>query len=261
MKIGASSSCFYPLETEKSLVRLGEVGIKTAEVFFNAFSELEKDYLKELCKIRDYYGMDIVSFHPFMCFAEGYNIFSAYRRRYDDSLEIYKHFFEAAAVIGAKYYVMHGSKTYMDITHEEYAERFGRFCEVAEHYGVTVAHENVVDYVGQTPEFMQYLKNILGDRFKMVLDVKQARRAKVDPFRFIETVGESIVHLHLSDCSATEDCLPPKLGGNFDFKRLFAEMKKLNYDGNCIVELYKRNFSDDRQLIESVNYLEAVLSQ
>lgn len=256
MKVGVSSSCFYPLETEKSLIRLGELGVKTAEVFFNAFSELEEGYLKQFCEIKDYYGIDIVSFHPFMCFAEGYNIFSVYRRRFDDSLEIYKSFFNAAATIGANYYVMHGSKTYMDITHEEYAERFDKFRLLAKQYGITVAHENVVDYVGQSPEFMQFMKKMIGDEFKIVLDVKQARRAKQDPFEFIRTMGDSIVHLHLSDCSAYEDCLPPHRGGSFDFDRLFAEMKKLDYDGSCIIELYNRNFSKDEQLTECAKYLE-----
>ncbi|MCM1543783.1 MAG: sugar phosphate isomerase/epimerase [Ruminococcus sp.] len=255
MKIGVSSSCFYPLETEKSLVRLGELGVRTAEVFFNAFSELESGYLSELCKIKEHYGMDIVSFHPFMCFAERYNIFSAYRRRFDDSLEMYKRFFNAAATIGAKFYVMHGSKTYMDISREEYAERFDIFRRLGKEFGITVAHENVVDYVGQTPEFMRFLRQSIGDEFKMVLDVKQARRSKVDAFEFVSTMGSSIAHLHLSDFAPNEDCLPPSENGNFDFTRLFAEMKKLDYSGSCIVELYNRNFSDDKQLIDSANYL------
>ena len=41
MRIGMSSSCFYPQETEASLRRIGEAGAKTAEIFFNAPSELE----------------------------------------------------------------------------------------------------------------------------------------------------------------------------------------------------------------------------
>ena len=40
MNIGASSSCFYPLETEKSLLLVGKAGIRITEVFFNSPSEL-----------------------------------------------------------------------------------------------------------------------------------------------------------------------------------------------------------------------------
>ena len=41
MKFGASTACFYPLETEKALKKVCELGYKYAEVFMNAPSELE----------------------------------------------------------------------------------------------------------------------------------------------------------------------------------------------------------------------------
>ena len=128
MRIGVSSSCYYPLETEKSLVRLGEMGVKTAEVFFNSPSELTGGLFREICEIKSYYGMDIVSFHPFMSFAEGYFLFSSYERRFYDSLEmIYKPCFEAAAKLGAKYVILHGARGKKTIPDEEYAERFFKF--------------------------------------------------------------------------------------------------------------------------------------
>ena len=65
MEIGASSSCFYPLETKASFEELGVLGIKATEIFFNADSELSKDYLSELNRIKDYYGMSVGSLHPF----------------------------------------------------------------------------------------------------------------------------------------------------------------------------------------------------
>ena len=36
MKLGASTACFYPLETEKALLKVTELGYKYAEVFMNA---------------------------------------------------------------------------------------------------------------------------------------------------------------------------------------------------------------------------------
>ena len=251
MPIGISSSCFYPLETEKALVRVGETGAKITEVFVNSPSELEKSFLKELNSIKSAYGMEIRSLHPFMSFAEGFYIFSNYKRRFLDSLEMYSKFFEAAAEIGAKRFVLHGTKI-LTIDKEEYADRLYLLGKRAESFGVSVAHENVVDYVGQDPDFMLYLKNQLGDDFKMVLDLKQARRAKVDPFDFIRKIGDSIVHVHVSDFKNGEDCLPPG-EGNFDFSKLFGEMR--GYNGSYIIELYNNNFQDDGQLVKAMNYL------
>lgn len=261
MEIGASSACFYPLETEKAFLHIAELGFRHSEIFFNCRSELKPSFVRELREIKDAYGVDVVSLHPYRSFAEGYNFFSSYERRYKDGIEDYKRYFDAAATLGAKYIVMHGSKKRIDITFEEYAERFGKLNEIAHSFGCTVAHENVVQYVGATPEFMSFMKKQLGDEFKMVLDVKQARRAGVDPMEFIETMKSNIVHVHLSDCDSTHDCIPPGENGDFDFEKLFTELHKIGYNGRYIIELYSDNFLDRKQITNSARYLEDILNK
>ena len=51
MKLGISTACYYPLETEKALVAVGESEAGTAEIFFNAASEHEPSFIKELMRI------------------------------------------------------------------------------------------------------------------------------------------------------------------------------------------------------------------
>lgn len=261
MEIGASSACFYPLETEKAFLRIAELGFTRSEIFFNTRSELEPSFIRELIKIRDCYGIDITSLHPYASFAEGYNFFSAYERRFDDGADTYKRYFEAAAALSAEYIVLHGSKSRMVITAEEYAERYGRLNNIAKSFGCTVAHENVVDYAGATPEFMLTMKKYLGDDFKMVLDVKQARRAKVNPYDFINEMGSSIVHVHLSDFNTDCDCLPPSENGFFDFLKLFTELEKIGYNGKYVVELYSDNYKDEKEIITSAKYLDGILNK
>ncbi len=259
MEIGASSACFYPLETEKAFLHIAELGFRHSEIFFNSHSELSPSFVRELREIKDAYYMDVVSLHPYCSFAEGYNFFSSYERRFKDGVEDYKRYFDAAATLGAKYIVMHGSKKRIDISFEEYAERFGKLNEIAASFGCTVAHENVVHYVGATTEFMSFMKNQLGDNFKMVLDIKQARRAGVDPLEFIEIMKNNIVHVHLSDCDSEHDCIPPGEKGDFDFRKLFYELHKVGYDGRYIIELYSDNFLDRKQITNSAKYLEDIL--
>ena len=55
----------------------------------------------------------------------------------------------------------------------------------------------------------------------MVLDIKQARKADVLPIEYIKAAGESIAHVHLSDCSERSMCTPPNEKGLFDFRELF----------------------------------------
>ena len=40
MEIGASSACFYPLETERSFLHIAELGFNHCEIFFNAHFDL-----------------------------------------------------------------------------------------------------------------------------------------------------------------------------------------------------------------------------
>lgn len=261
MRIGASTGCFYPKSTEKSLIQIGELGVKTTEIFPNAFSELQPEFLKEINQIKDHYGIDIVSFHPFMSFAEGFFIFTEYERRYKDSLEMYKPFFNATAQIGAKFFVLHGAKQPCLISDEVYIERYREFSEVAKTFGVQVAHENVVLFKGESIEFLKKIKADLGADFKMVLDTKQARRTKIDVYDFVDEFSENIAHIHISDYSKTSLCTAASEKGLFDFEKFFTTMKNKGYAGKYILELYRHSFDKDIEITKSVQYLSDILNK
>lgn len=258
MKIGASSACFYPLETEKSFQKICEMGFPLCEIFFNSPSELNPTFIDEIVKIKDYYGIEVVSLHPYRSFSEGYDFFSRYKRRFYDASEDYKRFFEASARLGAKYTVMHGAKHRSEIPLAEYAERFGELDNTAQSFGCNVAHENVVDFVSATPDFMKLMKAYLGKQFKAVLDVKQARRAGYDPMEFIDILGESIVHVHLSDFNNEKDCIAPSEKGIYDFGALFTALKSVGYNGDGVVELYSDSYKDSGEITGGAEYLRKI---
>ena len=54
MQIGISSSCLYPMQVEDAFRTVGELGAKTAEIFFNSYCELKKPLLSEIKSIKDY---------------------------------------------------------------------------------------------------------------------------------------------------------------------------------------------------------------
>lgn len=257
MSVGISTSCFYPLETESALIRLGELGVDTCEVFINADSELQEGFLKELKAIRENYGMRIKALHPMMSFAEPYTLFSEYERRFHEAVESYKRYFNAANILGAELIVIHGSRNTANIGDNCYFERFGKLACEGKKFGVTVAQENVVHFVSESPDFMSEMKSYLGEDFAAVLDIKQSVRAGVTPFDFIDVLGNSIIHVHVSDHSYEGDCLPPG-NGDFDFKRLFSAMGNVGYKGDYIVELYSHNFKSGDELKKAKQYLECI---
>lgn len=261
MEIGASSSCFYPMVTEESFLCVAENGFKNVEIFLNSPSETHRSFVNELKNIKDAYGVNVTSIHPYESFGEGYNFFSNYHRRYVDACENYKRFFFVAATLGAPYVVMHGAKFGAEICDEEYAERFTRLNEIAMKEGCFVAHENVVNFSGEKPEFMAKLKQYAKENFKMVLDVKQARKAGIDPLCFIEEVGESIAHVHLSDKTKNSDCAPPSPKGLFDFSTLFLKLNEVGYKGKYVIELYSDGFKGVDEIVDSAKYLQELLDK
>ncbi len=255
MNIGVSTSCYYPLKTELALKKIASLDIKICEVFINSYSEIEKPFLHEIRKIKDDYGISIPSIHPFLSFGEPYLLFSEYERRFEDGIKYYKKYFEAANFLGSKILVMHGGKNSNYVNDELYFERFAKLIEEGKQYDVIVAQENVVHYRSQSPEFLTGMKKYIGNDFKIVLDLKQAARAGYSAFEFVRCLPDSIAHIHISDRTNQEDCLPPG-EGDFDFVRLISEMEALNYQGNYIIELYRHNFEQDSQIIDAKNYIE-----
>ena len=248
--IGVSSACFYPVETEKALESVGELGFRTAELFFNSHSELEEDFVQELIKIKEKYNIEIVSVHPFASFAESFYLFSSYERRYYDILPMYDRFFELTAKLGADIFVFHGAKIPGTISDEEYCRRFAHLIEMGKKYGVRVCQENVVHHRSESPAYLKMMKDTIGDDFKVVLDVKQAHRAGFSPYDFIDLLGESIVHIHISDRNDEKDCIPP-LKGVFDFKKLFETMENVGYTGRYIIELYEWSYDKPEEIAEA----------
>lgn len=258
MKIGMSSSCLYPMTVEDSLKTVGELGAKTAEIFFNSYCELKKPIINELRAIKDYYSMDIRSIHPFTSAYEPVLLFSGYKRRLLDGIEFYKNYFEAANEIGAKAVVLHGGKAYTDIEPEEYAESYILLNNAAIEAGVHIAHENVRDHLCANPLFMKRLADCVGDEFRMVLDIKQCRRSGESEFNFINLLGDKIYQVHISDAAEGRDCLAPG-AGRYDFRRLFDALALAGYNESALIELYRHNYGEPEELKTAKSYLENLL--
>ncbi len=247
MQTGISSACFYPLETEKAVIRCGELGFKNLEIFVNAPCEMQGSLFNEIKAAIDYYGIEVCSVHPFTSFMESFTVFGSYLRRVDDTVEYYKNFFDFAARIGAKIFVLHGGKLYNTADSEDYFERYARLFEAGKQFGVTVSHENVVERRAQSPKFVKSMSDYLNGNFALTLDLKQCRRAGESPLDFIELLGEKIVNVHVSDFNEQSDCLPP-FEGNENFSSVIAALQKKNFSGKYLIELYRQNFTSDRQL-------------
>jgi len=260
--IGISTSCYYPLETETALEKIGVAGVRTCELFINSASEVRQPLLGELVRIKEHFGITVGSLHCITS-CEPFLTFSEYRRRFLDSIDEYKQAYEACGRIGAGICVFHGERLPVTIPEEEYFDRVRILSEAASAQGVVLSQENVVRFRSESAAFLQRMKQYLGGRFKLTLDIKQAVRSSADPLEFARTFADDIVNVHISDHENPQtskretprDCLPP-LHGCFDFGKLFSTLSKHGYNGNYVIELYRSSYRDEQEIVESYKNVE-----
>ncbi len=255
MKIGISTSCLYPMYTEECLLEIAKAGVNLTEIFFNANCELEPQFIKKLCGIKDDYGIKVSSVHPTMSLAESFMMFSNYDRRFFEGLESYKRYASIAAELGAKYIIMHGGKPNGAIDNREYFERFSKIADAVRENGATLLQENVVNYRAGSLEVLESMSDYLGNEAAFCLDVKQSIRGGYSPFQVLELLGDKIKHLHLSDNTPKNDCMLP-LKGSFDFAAFIASAHEKGFVGDAVIEVYRNAFGDSKELFESHKLLQ-----
>lgn len=112
MRAGVSTSCLFPMLIEEALDHLLSMGIRTVEVFLNTESERVPAFARLLREKADAAGAQIVSVHPYSSEYEGIRFFTKYPRRYLDSIEDYRRYFEFCNIVGAKILVFRPAGVY-----------------------------------------------------------------------------------------------------------------------------------------------------
>lgn len=255
MKIGISTACFYPMETEKAIQTLSSLNIKNIEIFFNADCELKGDILNKIRDIVKSDELSVLSVHPYTSAVETMSLFGNYPRRYFDILDDYKRYFEIMSRWQSEIFVLHGALKSAKVDQELYFERYSALYDIGREYGITVAQENVSYCKSGSLQFLLNMKKYLGESCGFVLDVKQSIRSGLSPFQILEELGGSIKHCHLSDHNDHNDCIPVGKG-RLDFQRFADELKKINYRGNIILELYENGYKNIDELKDSIEYME-----
>lgn len=255
INVGISSACLYPMLTEDAIKLLVDNGVKHTEIFFNSFSELSRSFISDLRRILIPANVTVEAIHPFSCVAEPLFLFSSYKRRFEDSLDQYRRYFEAAQLLKCHKFVLHGDRGERhSIDEKEYFERFAKLCEIAKAFDVIVLQENVSNFRSRDIDFIKRMSEYLGDVANFTFDVKQSVRAGADPFEMLDAMGKKVRHVHISDNDETHDCLVSGQG-SFDTSKLFDRLKTIGYDGAVLLEVYRHNFKEEKELFEGLEFI------
>ncbi len=260
MRCGISTACLYPMELEQALPTLISMDFHLFEIFINTISEMKPEYLKELKRMTDDSGSLVKSVHPFTSGFESFLLFSDYNRRFNDGLEFYKQYFNAANILGAQILVLHGQRSdkHSRITEEDYFKHYASLYALGKTFGITVAQENVNLFRSDDPAFITRMREYLQDECAFVLDIKQAVRAGENPYEMCAAMGERLIHVHINDNKPGEDCLLPGCG-TMDFSALKSQMMQFGYDGDFIIEVYRRNFGALHELEYTKKIIESLI--
>ena len=256
MSVGISSACFYPEISENAVKYLCENDTPNIEIFFNSACEIKGEIFKEICDCVKENGTKVVSVHPFSSAFEPFMLFSDYERRFSDGLELYKRYFEVCNILGAKILVLHGDRADRTYCDDRYIDRYHRLYTAGKEQGVVLAQENICYCRSRDTEFLKKMRAELSDEVAFVLDLKQARRADVDYHKYIEVMGEKLIHLHANDFDENHDCLLPGKGV-LDFSEVYRALSSVGFKGDSIIEVYRGNYGEHKELLESMRYLES----
>ncbi|MCI6640204.1 MAG: sugar phosphate isomerase/epimerase [Pygmaiobacter massiliensis] len=255
MELGISTSCFFPLETERALALLCGAQVGCTELFMNTMCETDAPFVDQLKEICDANGTRIVAFHPFTSGMEPLYFASSYPRRVADGIKLYRKLFACASRLGASIFTMHGDSRHNPVDFGYYCENFAALSRIArQDYGITLCQENVVRCKCGSVENILRMRRQLGDEVHFTLDVKQAVRSGEDLMEMIDAMGSAIAHLHISDHMPGEDCLPPGQG-SMEYLPFFRRLVGKGFDGAIIIELYRHNFGELSDLLQAREFL------
>lgn len=259
MEIGISLACFYPEHPEDVIDRAKALNFNISEVFINTFSELDDKYIESFKRKCDESDLQIYSVHPFTSAIEHYMFFSPYDRRIEDSVILYEKYCVAANKLGAKVINLHGDRGLGLTDLDKFISCLAPIIKLSEKHSVCLSFENVFFNSINHPEFIYKLRKKTDGIVKFTFDIKQAHKGGSDPYEVCEAMGTDIVNFHINDFDDHHICMLPG-EGTVDYKRIFNILQKNKYSGPALIEVYNENFTDDKQIKDSVGYLNNILS-
>ncbi len=255
MQTGISTaSLFGRCYTEEAVKMLNELNVQTTEIFLESYSEYTRKFGKKLKRLKG--DIDVHSIHTLTTQFEP-QLYSLNDRARAESMQLLKGTVSAGKEVGAKYYTFHGvariKRTPMTIDFDRIGRITNDIIGVCKEHGMCLAYENVhwayYNYIGFFKELKKRVPELKG-----TLDIKQARQSGIDYKEYLNEMGKDIVTVHLSDVNEEDKmCLPGKGITNFD--ELFVLLKSVGFDGSLILEVYKNDFENISDLMQSYNFI------
>lgn len=268
LQAGISTASFFnKCMLEDTPKKIANMNVGIIEVFFNTFSEYKQEFVSNLNKRVIDNGLSVYSVHPMGTQFEP-QLFSIHERQRSDAEDIFKSALNAANILGAKYYIMHGPANLGGAVRNMNLSRVGaiarRLCDIAGAEGIDISWENVSWCLYNYPEFANELfASANADNLTFTLDTKQAMRSGFTPMEYLLALDRNLVNIHLCDYRLMPGGLavPQCMGkGDCDFEAIKTHLDSIGYSGPVMLELYSDLYDNDYQLLESYEYIKKIFN-
>lgn len=265
MTIGIStSSLFLRYDTEDAIIEIARLGVKQLEIFFSGYDEYTSQFMDEACRRVHGEGMACSAVHVLTTQFEP-QLFSPHKRQREQALGLFCSVLDGAQALGCTRYVMHGT---LNLKRNAGPPNYERTCEyllplvgLAAERGVRIALENVHWCMYHFPGYAAGLQTYMNEtNLGYTLDIKQAILSGYDPYEYLDEMGDRLCNIHVCGVSGdgpTASTSMPERSG-FDIAKLAKRLRAMHYDGPVTLEVYPGDFTDLRELKQSVDYLEQI---
>jgi sugar phosphate isomerase/epimerase len=261
MEIGLSSASFYPeVNTEDSITLMKKVGFDFGEIFLNSPSEYEEDFIKILLEKKEASSFKVNSVHAFGSQFEPY-LFDKYKRRRSDMLKYFQDVCRAGSKLGAECYVFHGMRfeNFETLDKKLVIDIYNELCYIALCNGIKLSQENVSWCMSSNVRFLEMLKENCKYQIYFTIDIKQAYKVGIEPIKYIDIMGKDIINFHINDRDDKNLCLLPGRG-TVDYASILNKLKEVGYTGPAILEVYRSNYKEYGELLESKLWIHKTFS-
>lgn len=255
MKIGISTACFYPyINTEDTLDIMKELGFDLCEVFLEAESEMNESFCYKFKNKAEKLGIKTYSIHAFNAAFEPF-LFDRYKRRREEMEQKFIKICKAGSLLNAEFYTFHGITSVMNNGEiDVISDNISHLCDLAQNCSINLSQENVSWCRSSDPEYLSQIKLKNPDKLFYTLDIKQAVRAGRIPEEYLNVFQEKLSTIHINDVSEKSACLLPGKG-TMNLKNIIETTIKLNPNAPFIIEVYRENYKDYKELGAAKEYL------
>lgn len=266
MKLGIVTMPYvWKYDLESMLERFSEMGFKYIElgpipfnnVWPRALDEKKKKELKELFK-----SFELIPYSLSPGFAE-LNLTSMNLGFREEALRQLKENIKFASDLGAQLMIVIPGKRYsfytmpFDIAWKYSKAGINELGRYAEDYGVLLVLEVAAfNFIDNSKDLRRMVEEVNMENVRAMADTGNSFELEEDPADAITTLGDTLAHLHLCDTLGKTPQKIPIGMGIINFESVAAALKRIDYKGLSILEMWYPEEDLDRQILASKEKLE-----